>query len=1636
MNNNNIWDELVDLEDKVSLILGKKRLLNNSNSITNNYTQQPPEETELITSKSQEDTMNINDFLDIYEHIAKEDATEAEVDILYDSLAAITKDTDLENNFISKSASRLDKVIAIDDIAHKFHSKEPGLLKTLFPDANPTEVKSRLDTLAGMESSNEVRKYNRNFFTTLLSEDGLDFLMKQVGKTTKDDISEALKEYENLYDTQMNSDEDSKILSDAELLTLYRATKQPKYLKLMKQRGVSDTNEPMVIGGYASVEMIDKEGHLITTEALDKAFDSFMKSFRTRNINFQHSDAQVGWNLPAWMNKAGEVFKSGVDDKGLYVVSEIRNDSKIADRVKKAIEAGEIKSYSIAGQATDKQVVTKGNKTYLQVDALELMEVTLCLVGDTKIWTKSGLREIKDIKIGDLVLTHTHRYQPVINVMSREIDENIMKITTPQGSLLITKEHPVRVVNIKKALVWQPAGSIRSGDMINYSIPNKYTFPTSMFAVVMGAEEVPYKGSVYNLEVADDNSYVTEIITCHNCEKPVNQDSHFTIIKSLDLKSAVPDDDLIGNYTQKSKDEINNISDTLEGSGGNLELDMELLEDLRKADDIKVSTKAIIKNPDNKILIIKDKYSDYWDLPGGHVQDGETIADGLCREVQDESGIDLDDITEYTTRELTLGKETKPVIFFISVLEDTPEVNLSEEHTDHEWIDPEEIENFNLGVFKDILNEYLEKGMSEIPIDMDSVDSDNIDKEILRTGIIAEQDAVNLYEQMAANTNNDDLKTLLLDVAREEKTHIGEFEAVLRDLDTEFSEELDNGAKEVEDILGNSDELEMMEKGQEVQEKILEFFSNNPDPSDDEVHNFAAKLDMKPDDFEEEIYKVLSDLASDENDNKDNIKILNQFKNKMIEKRLSKDVMSGAGDLDDIDEFKKRKEAITTSPKISISGAPEDRVRSAIADSLDTFNSWLKNKAEDISESIYDFSPSYRPTALTKSLNAFNDWLFEQDLPPRSGLVFDKNKHRWINPHKENMPHLSPTEQVEFSKIVEQARKEQHMRNPNGFTKGDKNNIIKLSKSESLSKEIIMEEIKKASPRLQTKLVSLMDEIPLEKTIRKVGNKYQLVARSTGKVLGTHPSKEAAMKQEAAIKISQHKSLDLAKQENLIPKKVTVHRGGKTFERTQMVQPSNLAKQGNLVPKKVTVHRGGKTFERTQMVQPSSIKETASRRGQEKEFPGEDIDTKIHTRMASMLTPKMARYLRAHPDIDEVSQEDVDKWENKALDNLNEYLEKQRFGRPLTDEERAERHKARFGTEELPPRGTGRLLEKQVREPFAVATAICEKMGITDFSEGSPGRKKRDEIAEAIKEDMKSEDVEKGGPGSGRKSGSGQTWGQHFAEHGESTASRLAHEANQEAYKRQQREAKKTANVPLSQERPELFDKRKFSQHAGKTYGEFYGTKSLDDLNTYLSDSDAYMAAFKEKLNEHLEKQVGMIPPYPGLVFDRNKHRWVRPVELEQEAKAPKGSKIEAEPKSGRPKELEKPKFEDNIIETMRKKVVSNGVISEKGNYIKERGGYRLIYYPKSNKLTISDTIWGYPQYIYDGFSFTKKNIGGKIRPLTRKTFIVNANDILNDPFAPDASMSKDIVACTELKKKAFDEYLEKQRFGRLKHLS
>jgi len=90
--------------------------------------------------------------------------------------------------------------------------------------------------------------------------------------------------------------------------------------------------------------------------------------------------------------------------------------------------------------------------------------------------------------------------------------------------------------------------------------------------------------------------------------------------------------------------------------------------------------------------------------------------------------------------------------------------------------------------------------MSKTPIELNKIGRRKADMEIMRTAIIAELDAISLYEQLAAQTSDRDMKKVLLNVAREEKTHYGEFHEMLLRIDKDQLNEIDKAKKEAEKL--------------------------------------------------------------------------------------------------------------------------------------------------------------------------------------------------------------------------------------------------------------------------------------------------------------------------------------------------------------------------------------------------------------------------------------------------------------------------------------------------------------------------------------------------------------------------------------------------------------------------------------------------------------------------------------------------------------------------------------------------------------------------------------------------------------------------------------------------------------------
>ncbi len=73
-------------------------------------------------------------------------------------------------------------------------------------------------------------------------------------------------------------------------------------------------------------------------------------------------------------------------------------------------------------------------------------------------------------------------------------------------------------------------------------------------------------------------------------------------------------------------------------------------------------------------------------------------------------------------------------------------------------------------------------------------------KMAIRNDIAAEIDAINFYLTQASLIDDGHVKRVLLDIAMEEKIHLGEFLTLLKELDKEQGKAIEKGEDEVKEL--------------------------------------------------------------------------------------------------------------------------------------------------------------------------------------------------------------------------------------------------------------------------------------------------------------------------------------------------------------------------------------------------------------------------------------------------------------------------------------------------------------------------------------------------------------------------------------------------------------------------------------------------------------------------------------------------------------------------------------------------------------------------------------------------------------------------------------------------------------------
>tara|TARA_R100000278_G_scaffold123273_1_gene112570 strand:+ start:3582 stop:4793 length:1212 start_codon:yes stop_codon:yes gene_type:complete len=204
-----------------------------------------------------------------------------------------------------------------------------------------------------------------------------------------------------------------------------------KKMTILLKREVNDfqilKSDELMIGGYASIEIVDKQNDLITLKALKEAVTKYMENPKFRNVMTNHSNVQVGEVVESYRDKTGRLWKTEVDDVGFFVVIKLRDDIEKAKEINRGIRKGSLRSFSIGGQAIQK--VKKNHEElgqYNEISKLELHEVTICEKGinpEAKFDILKQEKKVKDMTKLEKALEELDTLLEEVNSLRKEDED-------------------------------------------------------------------------------------------------------------------------------------------------------------------------------------------------------------------------------------------------------------------------------------------------------------------------------------------------------------------------------------------------------------------------------------------------------------------------------------------------------------------------------------------------------------------------------------------------------------------------------------------------------------------------------------------------------------------------------------------------------------------------------------------------------------------------------------------------------------------------------------------------------------------------------------------------------------------------------------------------------------------------------------------------------------------------------------------------------------------------------------------------------------------------------------------------------------------------------------------------------------
>lgn len=257
---------------------------------------------------------------------------------------------------------------------------------------------------------------------------------------------------------------------------------------------------------------------------------SFIKNFPSPKFNSQTKEKLT--NSEAEFNKFSNIDYS--------FVNKILKNNAFIDPIVEIYKIKEEFENRKALKSVEKVKKIKSDKYFKATKSNKYLSICegFCLDENTKVFDFGNRtnKKIKNLKIGDLVLTHNQNIKPIINKSYKLI--NCLKIKTKAGEIVASKEHKFLVFDKNKNdFIWKKSKEINietdfllknklDKNMIFINFKKEKTLDTKYCYHLIGQDFDYYSSKEHKFMIFDKNNFTFELLEC----ELLNENDHAIVL--------------------------------------------------------------------------------------------------------------------------------------------------------------------------------------------------------------------------------------------------------------------------------------------------------------------------------------------------------------------------------------------------------------------------------------------------------------------------------------------------------------------------------------------------------------------------------------------------------------------------------------------------------------------------------------------------------------------------------------------------------------------------------------------------------------------------------------------------------------------------------------------------------------------------------------------------------------------------------------------------------------------------------------------------------------------------------------------------------------------------------------------------